>query len=160
MTSRKNKSINIHKYFMQIAFNQARKALGRTGENPAVGCVVVKNNSLLSIAHTNFNGRPHAEKIALSKKKINFKSSSLYTTLEPCSHYGKTPPCTSIIIRKKLKSVYFSMIDPDERSCDISLKKLNKHRIKVIKHISKSLGKSFYKDYLLIYCGWRRDFYY
>ena len=60
MTSRKNKSINKHKYFMQIAFNQARKALGRTGENPAVGCVVVKNNSLLSIAHKNFNGRPHA----------------------------------------------------------------------------------------------------
>ena len=57
---------------MKLAYNQASRALGNTGENPAVGCVIVKNNELISLAHTNFNGRPHAERIALSNKKINF----------------------------------------------------------------------------------------
>ena len=85
---------------MKLAYNQASKILGNTGENPAVGCVVVKNNKLISLAHTSFNGRPHAEKNALSNRKINFKGSVLYSTLEPCSHFGKTPPCTNIIKKK------------------------------------------------------------
>ena len=66
---------------MKLAYNQASKVLGNTGENPAVGCIIIKNNELISLAHTNFNGRPHAERIALSNKKINFKGSSLYSTL-------------------------------------------------------------------------------
>ena len=86
---------------MKLAYNQAGKVLGNTGENPAVGCVIVKNNKLISVAHTNFNGRPHAEKIALSNNKINFKGASLYSTLEPCSHKGKTMPCTDLIFKKK-----------------------------------------------------------
>ena len=86
---------------MKLAYNQASKALGNTGENPAVGCVIVKNNVLISLAHTNCNGRPHAERIALSSKKINFKDSLLYSTLEPCSHYGQTSPCINIIKKKK-----------------------------------------------------------
>ena len=101
---------------MRLAYNQASRALGNTGENPAVGCVIVKNNELISLAHTNFNGRPHAERIALSSKKINFKDSLLYSTLEPCSHYGKTSPCIDIIKKKNIKTVYFSKYDPDRRS--------------------------------------------
>ena len=62
---------------MKLAYNQAGKVLGNTGENPAVGCVIVKNNVLISLSHTNFNGRPHAERIALSKKKINFFKSKM-----------------------------------------------------------------------------------
>ena len=92
---------------MKLAFYQARKVLGNTGENPAVGCIVVKNNILLSLAHTNFHGRPHAERIALSNNKINFKGSTLYSTLEPCSHKGKTWPCTDIISKKKLSLYIF-----------------------------------------------------
>ena len=90
---------------MKLAYNQASRALGNTGENPAVGCVIIKNNELISLAHTNFNGRPHAERIALSNKKINFKGSLLYSTLEPCSHYGKTLPCTDIIKKQNIKRV-------------------------------------------------------
>ena len=54
---------------MKLAYKQARRILGNTGENPAVGCVIVRNNVLISLAHTNLNGRPHAERIALSSKK-------------------------------------------------------------------------------------------
>ena len=100
MSTTKNNNNNKHKYFMNLAFNQARKIQGNTGDNPAVGCVIVKNNVLISLGNTNFNGRPHAERLALSNNKINFKGSSLYSTLEPCSHYGKTPPCTNIISKK------------------------------------------------------------
>ncbi len=97
MFPKKHKTNTKHKYFMKLAYNQASRVLGNTGRNPAVGCVIVRNNELISLAHTNFNGRPHAERIALSNKKINFKGSLLYSTLEPCSHYGKTSPCTDII---------------------------------------------------------------
>ena len=90
---------------MKLAYNQASRALGNTGENPAVGCVIVKNNELISLSHTNFNGRPHAERIALSNKKINFKDSLLYSTLEPCSHYGKTSPCIDIIKKQSNKII-------------------------------------------------------
>ena len=107
MSTAKNNTNQKHKYFMKLAYNQASKVLGNTGENPAVGCVIVKNNILISLAHTNFNGRPHAERIALSNKKINFKDSLLYSTLEPCTHYGKTSPCTNIIKKKILNRYIF-----------------------------------------------------
>jgi len=82
MSTAKNNINQKHKYFMKLAFNQASKVLGNTGKNPAVGCVIVKNNKLISLAHTNYKGRPHAEKLALSNKKINFKDSILYPLLE------------------------------------------------------------------------------
>ena len=66
-----------------------------------MGCVVVKDNSVISSGVTSNNGRPHAEFNALNKKN-NFKGSYMYVTLEPCNHYGKTPPCTKIIKRKKV----------------------------------------------------------
>ena len=147
MSTEKNNISKKHKYFMKLAYNQAGKILGNTGENPAVGCVIVKNNKLISLSHTNFNGRPHAERIALSSKKINFKNSFLYSTLEPCSHYGKTAPCTDIIKKKKVKSVYFSKFDPDKRSFGKAIKNLNKNNIKTFENIYKSAGDNFYRDY-------------
>ena len=134
---------------MKLAYNQASRALGNTGENPAVGCVIVKNNELISLAHTNFNGRPHAERIALSSKKINFKDSSLYSTLEPCSHYGKTPPCTDIIKKQNIKSVYFSKFDPDRRSFGKAKKELSKYNIKTFGNVYKSAGDNFYRDFYI-----------
>lgn len=101
MITKINKIREKHNYFMRLAFKQADKIIGNSGPNPAVGCVVVKNGVLINLTHTKFNGRPHAERIALSKKKINFGGSSLYSTLEPCNHFGITPPCTDIIKKKK-----------------------------------------------------------
>ena len=89
------------KYFMKLAYLQAIKVLGKTKENPAVGCVVVKNNRVVSVGHTGINGTPHAEYNAIKSRKLSFKNSDLYVTLEPCSNYGKTPPCTKLIIKNK-----------------------------------------------------------
>ena len=134
---------------MKLAFNKARKICGNTGTNPSVGCLIVKNNELISLAHTNFDGRPHAERIALSNKKINFKDSILYSTLEPCSHYGKSAPCTDIIKKQNIKSVYFSSFDPDNRSFKKAKKKLSKYNIKTFVNIYKSAGDKFYRDFYI-----------
>ena len=82
-----------HKFFSNLAFNLAEINLGKTSSNPSVGCVVVKDNSVISSGVTSINGRPHAEFNALNKS-LNFKDSVIYSTLEPCTHYGATPPCT------------------------------------------------------------------
>ena len=98
MSSKKDKSKNLDEYFMGIAMNLAKERNGLTGLNPSVGCVIVKNNRVVTFGSTNINGRPHAETIALNRNKNNNNGSTLYVSLEPCSHYGKTPPCTLSLI--------------------------------------------------------------
>ena len=89
-----------HNFFCNLAFNLAEIQLGKTKTNPSVGCVAVKNNSVISAGFTAINGRPHAEYNTLNKTE-DFRGSNLYVTLEPCSHYGLKPPCINIIKKKK-----------------------------------------------------------
>ena len=134
--------------FIRLAFQQAKINLGSTGLNPSVGCIVEKNGSVISAGHTSLNGRPHAEFNALNKN-INFSGSSIYTTLEPCSHFGKTPPCVNKIIEKKCKNVFFSLIDPDIKTSNRAKKKLKKKKILAISGFSKTFALDFYKSYFL-----------
>ena len=129
-------------FFLNMAFELAKINLGSTKDNPSVGCIIEKNNTVLSSGFTSLNGRPHAEYNALNKK-LNFKNSNMYVTLEPCSHYGKTPPCINIIKKKKIKNVYFSFIDQDLRSKNKSGKNLKKNKITVKKSILKKKVKNF-----------------
>ena len=114
--------------YLKLAFNIAKVNLGKTSTNPSVGCVVVKNNSVISSGYTSLNGRPHAEFNALKYKK-NFKNSDLYVTMEPCTHFGVTPPCTNIIAKKGVKRVFFSFNDLDKRTKKKSKKELIKKKI-------------------------------
>ena len=126
MSSKKDKSSNLDKYFMSIAMNLAKERIGLTGLNPSVGCVIIKNNSVINVGCTSINGRPHAEANAIKESKTKLMNAALYVTLEPCSHSGKTPPCTKAIINSGIKKVFFSINDPDPRSFKkkfISLKK-------------------------------------
>ena len=134
-----------HKFFSNLAFNLAEKNLGKTNKNPSVGCIIVKNNSVISSAVTSLNGRPHAEYIALSRN-LDFKNSDMYVTLEPCTHFGHTPPCTNIIKKKKIKNVFYSFEDPDERTNKKAKKVLRKAN--KIKKISFK-NKDFYHSYFL-----------
>ena len=134
-----------HNFYSSLAFNLAEKKLGKTNKNPTVGCVIVKNNSVISSGVTSNNGRPHAEFNALNKN-INFKNSSMYVTLEPCTHFGLTPPCTNIIKRKKIKNVYYNFNDPDLRTYKKAVKILN--NVKKIKKTNIKY-KNFYKSYFL-----------
>ena len=134
-----------HNFYSDLAFNLAEKNLGKTSKNPSVGCVIVKDDTILSSAATSANGRPHAEFNALNKN-INFKGSNMYVTLEPCTHYGLTPPCTNIIKKKRLKSVFYVFDDPDlrtQRQAKKVLKNIKKIKIKNGKY------KNFYESYFL-----------
>ena len=134
-----------HKYYLDLAFKIAETNLGKTKLNPTVGTVIVKNNTVISTGVTSLNGRPHAEFNAL-KKNTNFKGATLYTTLEPCTHYGLTPPCINIIIKKKIKNVYYAFEDPDIRTFKKAKINLNKKKILTKLIINKNF-KNFYKSY-------------
>jgi diaminohydroxyphosphoribosylaminopyrimidine deaminase/5-amino-6-(5-phosphoribosylamino)uracil reductase len=127
--------------YLKLAFRQAEINLGSTSLNPSVGCIVVRNNSVISSGRTSFNGRPHAEANALKKKIVN--GACMYVTLEPCSHYGQTPPCVKNIIKKKLHKVVFPINDSDKRSKNIAHKKLTNSKIKVQR--LRNLQKDFMK---------------
>ncbi len=143
---KRNKFNQKHQENIALAFELAKINIGSTNENPSVGCVVEKNGSIISSGYTSFNGRPHAEFNALNKK-INFKNSNIYVTLEPCSHYGKTPPCTNIIKKKGIKKVFYSIDDYDLRSKNKSKKILSKKKISTNKFILRNKGLSFYDSY-------------
>ena len=134
-----------HNFYLNLAFNLAEKNLGKTKKNPSVGCVVVKNNTVISSGVTSIDGRPHAEYNALNKN-INFSGSNMYVTLEPCTHFGVTPPCTDIIKRKKIKKVYYSFKDPDIRTFN-KAKLVLKKTLKIDKIEKKN--ENFYKSYFL-----------
>ena len=148
MSSKKDKSNNLDKYFMGIAMNLAEERIGLTGLNPSVGCVIVKNNKIISFGQTGFKGRPHAETVAISKcKKNELKDSSKYITMEPCTHYGKTPPCTNQIIKSKFKRVIYSINDIDKRTSNKAYTLLRSKKINVSRGILKSESKIIYKNY-------------
>jgi len=148
MFTNQNK-ISDHSYFMSLALWQAQKNLGNTKTNPSVGCVIVKNNCVISAGATGINGRPHAESKAINVSKNDVKKSNLYVTLEPCSHYGKTPPCVNKIIKKRIKSVFFSVHDPDIRSFNKSSKLFKKNGININIGINSKKIRDFYKSYFL-----------
>ena len=102
MSLRKDKSSEKNKAFMRLALELASQNKGLTGLNPSVGCVVTHKDEIISYGKTDINGRPHAEFNALNKR-TNFKGSNLYVTLEPCTHFGQTPPCTNLINKKKTR---------------------------------------------------------
>ena len=136
-----------HKNFIKLAFNQAENNLGKTYLNPSVGCVLVKDDAVISSGFTSKNGRPHAEYNVLKKQKI-LNNMNLYVTMEPCTHLGLTPPCTDLIIKKKVRRVYFSFYDIDKRTAKKAKKKLNSNKIKVFKKLDSNY-KDFYQSYFI-----------
>ena len=132
---------------MKLAFNIARSRKGLTGNNPSVGCVITKKNQIISIGRTGFNGRPHAEYNAIEDCQDDLNGSKMYVTLEPCNHYGETPPCTKKIIKSGIRQIYYPIEDIDKRVKGKSFKILNKNKIKVYRGLLKSVSKDFYKSY-------------
>ncbi len=135
-------------FFMRLALMQAKKAIGNTKMNPSVGCVIVKKNKIIGVGSTGFNGIPHAEHNAINFCKENLNKASMYITLEPCSNYGKTPPCVNKIINNNVKKVSFSIKDPDIRSFNKCAKKFKENGILVKKNILSNDIKNFYKSYI------------
>jgi diaminohydroxyphosphoribosylaminopyrimidine deaminase/5-amino-6-(5-phosphoribosylamino)uracil reductase len=141
--------------FISYALNLAKKNLGTTSPNPVVGCIITKNNEIISTGVTARDGRPHAEKIAIDKVLSHkngsqlLQNSSLYVTLEPCSHFGKTAPCADLIIQNRISRVVIASKDPDSRVNGDGIKKLRDAGIEVVVGImekeSQELNKGFFK---------------
>lgn len=101
--------------FMRMALGLARRGLGRTWPNPAVGCVIVKDGAVVGRGWTQPGGRPHAETEALGRAGAAARGATAYVTLEPCAHHGKSPPCVDALIAAKLGRVVVALGDPDPR---------------------------------------------
>lgn len=100
-------------FYMSLALDLAERAQGQTGINPVVGCVVVKDGMLLGMGSHLERGTPHAEIHALQMARDKAAGSTVYITLEPCSHYGKTPPCSERLIAEGVKRVVIAAEDPN-----------------------------------------------
>jgi diaminohydroxyphosphoribosylaminopyrimidine deaminase/5-amino-6-(5-phosphoribosylamino)uracil reductase len=99
--------------FMELALTLGRRGLGRTWPNPAVGAVVVKDGVIVGRGWTQPGGRPHAEPVALAAAGEAARGATLYVTLEPCSHFGKSPPCADAIIAAGISRVVAAIEDPN-----------------------------------------------
>ena len=147
MSTRKDKFSNKDIKYMNLALNLARSRHGLTGINPSVGCVIVKNDEIISIGQTGYNGKPHAEYNAIKNSDQNLEGSKMYISLEPCCHYGKTPPCTKIIIKNKISEVIYSIEDIDNKVRGKSFKILKLKNIDVKKGLLKKEISNFYDPY-------------
>ena len=117
--------------FMDLALMLGRRGLGRTWPNPAVGAVVVKDGVIVGRGWTQPGGRPHAETEALKRAGKDAKGATLYVTLEPCSHHGKTPPCVDAIIRAGVSRVVSAIEDPNPEVAGQGYAKLRERGIAV-----------------------------
>ena len=147
MSTKKDKFSKKDKTYMELALSLASARYGLTGLNPSVGCVIVKDNKIISIGQTGYGGTPHAEFNAIKDSNENLKGAKMYVTLEPCSHYGKTPPCTNIIIKNKIKEVVYAIEDIDKKVKGKTLKILKSKNILVKKNLLKNEVNNFYIPY-------------
>ncbi len=99
--------------YMEQALSMAKLALGQVSPNPAVGAVVVKNEEIIGKGYTQPPGSSHAEIVALEQAGDNSRGAAIYVTLEPCCHYGRTPPCTESIIEAGISEVHMAILDPN-----------------------------------------------
>src|SRR3984885_1173725 len=100
---------------MRAALALARRGLWTTWPNPSVGCVLVRDGRVIGRGYTGSGGRPHAEPTALSMAGELARGTTAYVTLEPCCHWGQTPPCTDALIQAGVARVVIAMLDPDKR---------------------------------------------
>ena len=103
------------KRFMAMALSLGRRAQGQTWPNPAVGCVIVAHGRVVGRGWTQPSGRPHAEPVALAQAGDKARGATVYVTLEPCAHHGKTPPCVDALIAAGVARVVAAIEDSDAR---------------------------------------------
>ena len=117
--------------FMKRAIHLARKGIGYTNPNPAVGAVIVKDGRVIGEGFHEAYGGLHAERNAFKNCTEDPQGADLYVTLEPCCHYGKTPPCTEAIMEQGISKVYVGNMDPNPKVAGKGVQILREHGIQV-----------------------------
>ena len=123
--------------FMLRALELAEKGRGRTAPNPAVGAVIVKDNRIIAEGYHPQAGKPHAEIYALQQAGDDARGADIYVSLEPCSHVGRTPPCTQALINAGIRRVFVGAIDPNPRVCGAGLSMLRQAGIEVVNGVCR-----------------------
>lgn len=118
--------------YMERALELAKMGIGRVNPNPLVGAVIVKDDEIIGEGYHECYGEAHAERNAVKNAVKSVEGSTIYVTLEPCAHYGKTPPCVDLLIEKKFKKVVIGMLDPNVLVAGKSIEKLKQHGIEVV----------------------------
>ena len=134
--------------YMQRAIALAKKGAGFVNPNPMVGCVVVKDNEIITEGYHEYYGGLHAERNALTNTPADCKDATLYVTLEPCCHHGKTPPCTDIIIEKGIKKVVVGLLDPNPLVSGKGISILQDAGIEVVTGVEEDKIKELNKVFL------------
>ena len=131
--------------YMKAAIQLSKKGMGMTEPNPLVGAVVVKNNKIIATGYHARYGAPHAEQIAL--KDLDALDTTMYVTLEPCAHFGKTPPCTECILHRQVKRVVVAMTDPNPLVNGKGIKRLEEQGVKVevglLEHLAAKINRHY-----------------
>jgi diaminohydroxyphosphoribosylaminopyrimidine deaminase/5-amino-6-(5-phosphoribosylamino)uracil reductase len=139
-----------HEYYMQMALELARKGWPEVAPNPMVGCVIVSRGEVVASGYHRYYGGPHAEVEAIAQlpPSVDPATCVLYVSLEPCAHFGKTPPCTDLIIRKGFREVVIGSQDPNPLVAGRGMEQLRAAGIKVqagvMEHLEKRRGLILY----------------
>ena len=137
---------------MALALKLSMKGRSTVGANPMVGCVITRDGKIIAQDYHQEYGKAHAEVNALNQIKLQAKDTIMYVTLEPCSHYGKTPPCTKSIIKSGVKKVIVAMLDPNPLSCGKGADLLKDAGIEVdvglLENEARELNRGFVKRML------------
>ncbi|MGM0508612.1 MAG: bifunctional diaminohydroxyphosphoribosylaminopyrimidine deaminase/5-amino-6-(5-phosphoribosylamino)uracil reductase RibD [Fusobacteriota bacterium] len=141
--------MDIDKKYMKRAIELAKKGVGKVNPNPLVGAVVVKDGKIIGEGYHKKFGGPHAEVFALEEAGDRAKGATIYVSLEPCSHYGKTPPCAEKIIEFGIKRCVISMLDPNPLVAGNGVKRMEEAGIEVksgiLEEESSRLNRVFLK---------------
>jgi diaminohydroxyphosphoribosylaminopyrimidine deaminase/5-amino-6-(5-phosphoribosylamino)uracil reductase len=153
--------------FMSLAIELARKGKGYVNPNPMVGAVIVKDGAIVGKGYHRAFGKPHAEIEALADAGAKAKGAAMYVNLEPCSHFGKTPPCTKAIIKAGIKKVTAASIDPNPLNNGRGLRELKKNGVKTEKRLmekeARVLNEKFFtchkkkRPFITIKCAMTMD---
>jgi diaminohydroxyphosphoribosylaminopyrimidine deaminase/5-amino-6-(5-phosphoribosylamino)uracil reductase len=136
--------------YMRMALELATRAEGKTSPNPLVGALIVKNGRVIGKGYHKMCGKPHAEIEAIRNARgRDLRGAALYVTLEPCNHFGRTPPCTDALIKSGIKKVFIGMKDPNPVNNGRGVARLNAHGIKtvvgVLQKDSRAMNAPFIK---------------
>ncbi|MDO8998795.1 MAG: bifunctional diaminohydroxyphosphoribosylaminopyrimidine deaminase/5-amino-6-(5-phosphoribosylamino)uracil reductase RibD [Bacteroidota bacterium] len=142
-----------HKHYMHEAIELAKKGLGAVAPNPMVGCVIVYNDAIVASGYHQNYGEAHAEVNAINNlsSDINPADCTLYVTLEPCSHFGKTPPCADLIIEKGFKQVMVCNLDVNPLVAGKGVEKLKNAGLVVTTGVLEQEGKLLNKRFFTFY---------
>lgn len=132
--------------FMKIALKLADRGMGFTEPNPMVGAVVVKNHRIIAAGYHHRFGADHAERVAL--KNVTEPGTTLYVTLEPCPHFGKTPPCVDFLLEKKVQRVVTAMQDPNPLVNGKGIRKLEENGIPVEVGVLSEMARKLNRHYI------------